>query len=497
MSLTQGRNVSEPIAVSTQVCIIGSGAGGSVLAAELAARGIGVVVVEEGPYVVRKDFSQKEGEAYPALYQDRFARATADASIAILQGRSVGGGTTVNWTTCFRTPDAVQAVWKDRFGLDLDLEPHFQAVEERLNISEWPIENANNATLKTGCEALGWEWGRLRRNVLGCANSGYCGLGCPFDAKQAMLITTIQDLLEAGGRLFSDTRVEHIENDGRRATRVHAVANGHPVTITADKVVVAGGAINSPALLLKSDVNPNGLVGQHTYLHPVVAMTGIYPQVIAGWQGAPQSIGSHQFIGSYGQGSGGPGWFMECPPLQPMLASAGFMGFGAQQHEFMAQLPHIASFLSIFADGFHPEAPGGTVTLRGDGRPNVDYPISEGLARAMGEAHVAMARIHLAAGAEVCASLHPEPIQVRSEADLAALETAPYGTLKHSIFTAHQMGGCRMHSDAAQAVVTPDHKVVGFDNLYVVDGSVLPTSLGVNPSQTIYSLAHRAVGELA
>lgn len=492
MSLTQGSQITQATSVSTQVCVIGSGAGGSVLAAGLAARGIGVVVVEEGPYTVRKDFSQNESEAYPALYQDRFTRATADAAIAILQGRSVGGGTTVNWTTCFRTPERVRDVWRDRFGLELDLDPHFDAVEERLNVSEWPVENANNATLKDGCEALGWEWARLRRNVLGCANSGYCGLGCPFDAKQAMLITTIQDLLHAGGRLFSDTKVVRIEHSGGRAQRVHAQANGHPVTITADKVVVAGGAINSPCLLLASDIDPNGLVGKHTFLHPVVAVTGIYPQVIAGWQGAPQSIGSHHFIER-----DGPGWFMECPPLQPMLASAGFMGFGAQQHGFMAQLQHVSSILSIVADGFHDQAPGGTVTLRGDGRPKVDYPVSEGLADAFRAAHIAMARIHLAAGAEMAATLHPVPIEVRSEADLAQLEQAPYGALRHSIFTAHQMGGCRMSADDTQGVVTPDHKVVGFDNLYVVDGSVLPTSLGVNPSETIYGLAHRAVEEIA
>lgn len=492
MSLIQGNTVTEATAVSTQVCIIGSGAGGSVLAAGLAARGVGVVVLEAGPYMTRKDFSQSEGEAYPALYQDRFARATADAAIAVLQGRSVGGSTTVNWTTCFRTPERVRAFWKAEFGLDLDLDSHFDSVEQRLNISEWPVENANNATLKTGCEALGWEWSRLRRNVKGCANSGYCGLGCPYDAKQAMLVTTIQDLLHAGGRLFSDTQVDRIEHSGGKATRVHATANGHAVTVTADKVVVAGGAINSPNLLLGSDIDPNGLVGKHTFLHPVVAVTGIYPQVIAGWTGAPQSIGSHQFIEREG-----PGWFMECPPLQPMLASAGFLGFGAQQHQFMAQLPHISSFLSILADGFHPEAPGGTVTRRGDGRPNIDYPVSEGMADAMRAAHIAMAKIHLAAGAEVCATLHPEPIELRSEADLSKLEEAPYGALEHSIFTAHQMGGCRMHSDDTQGVVTPDHKVVGFDNLYVVDGSVLPTSLGVNPSETIYGLAHRAVDLLA
>ena len=487
MSLHRGAD--GPLELQAEVCIIGSGAGGSVLAAGLAQRGRSVVVLEAGPYATRLDFSQKEGEAYPMLYQDRFLRATADGSVAILQGRSVGGGTTVNWTTCFRTPQRVRDAWRDRFGLELDLDPHFEAVEQRLNVAEWPIANANNEVLRRGCEALGWEWGRLRRNVLGCANSGYCGLGCPFDAKQAMLVTTLQDLLDAGGTLVSDCQVVGLEHDGRKVATERGRSNGHPVTVRADKVVVSGGAINSPCLLLANDIDPNGLVGTSTFLHPVVAVGGIYDERIEGWYGAPQSIGSHQFIDR----GDAPGWFMEVPPLQPMLASAGFMGFGRMQQEFMAQLAHVCSILSIFADGFHDAAPGGTVTVRADGRPRVDYPVSEELAAAFKDAHVAMARIHLAAGTKVASTLHPEPVVIETEGDLAKLEAADYGTLRHSIFSAHQMGGCPMNADPGRGVVTPDHKVNGFDNLFVVDGSVLPTSLGVNPSQTIYGLAHRAI----
>jgi len=490
MSLYRG--VDGPLELQADVCVIGSGAGGSVLAAGLAARGRRVVVLEAGPYATRADFSQVEGEAYPMLYQDRFTRATADGSISILQGRSVGGGTTVNWTTCFRTPERVQAFWKDRFGLELGLDPHFEAVEERLNIAEWPINNQNNEVLRRGCEALGWEWGRLRRNVLGCADSGYCGLGCPYDAKQAMLITTIQDLLDAGGTLVAECEVLGLDHDGRRVTSVHGRSKGHAVNVRADRVVVAGGAINSPCLLLANDIDPNGLVGKNTFLHPVVAVGGIYDEVIAGWQGAPQSIGSHQFIEREGVG-----FFMEVPPLQPMLASAGFLGFGPMQHEFMSQLAHVCSIISLMADGFHEAAPGGTVTLRADGRPHVDYPISEGLAQAMKAAHIAMARVHLAAGVKVASTLHAEPVVMETEADLERLEDAPYGTLWHSIFTAHQMGGCRMAAAASEGVVTPDHRVNGFDNLFVVDGSVLPTSLGVNPSETLYGLAHRAVDFVA
>jgi choline dehydrogenase-like flavoprotein len=497
MSVIRGRLQRQDLELTCDVVIVGSGAGGSMLAAGLAARGLDVVVIEEGPYATREDFSQIEGEAYPMLYQDRFARATADAAIAVLQGRSVGGGTTVNWTTCFRTPQRVQDFWGERFGLDLGLDQHFDAVEQRLSISEWPEElaNANNRTLLEGCRALGWEARALRRNVRGCANSGYCGLGCPYDAKQGMLVTTLQDLLDAGGSILSDCSALAIEHSGGRASRVHArIVDGGPrVTVTADKVVVAGGAINSPALLLASEVNPNGLVGQHTFLHPVIALPARYPHPIEGWSGAPQSIGSHQHIDRGDK----VGFFMEVPPLQPMLASAGLMGFGAMQRDFMKGLRSVSTLLSLCADGFHEAAPGGTVSLRADGRPRLDYPISEGLTEPFRAAHIAMARVHMAAGATESVTLHPEPLAIRDESDLAALESAPYGALKHSIFTAHQMGGCRMTHDPTTRVVDTEHRVEGFENLYVVDGSVLPTSLGVNPSETIYALAHRAVDCIA
>ncbi len=497
MSVIRGRLQEQDLELSCDVVIVGSGAGGSVLAAGLAERGLDVIVLEEGPYATRDDFSQVEGEAYPMLYQDRFARATADAAIAVLQGRSVGGGTTVNWTTCFRTPQRVQDFWGERFGLDLDLDPHFEAVEQRLGVAEWPEElaNANNRTLLDGCRALGWEAKALRRNVRGCVNSGYCGLGCPYDAKQGMLITTLQDLLDRGGSIISDCRALSIEHSGGRASVVHGRVNdgGPRVTVRADKVVVAGGAINSPALLLASDINPNGQVGRHSFLHPVVALPARYPHDIEGWSGAPQSIGSHQHIDRGEQ----VGFFMEVPPLQPMLASAGLMGFGAMQRDFMKGLKRVSTLLSLMADGFHESAPGGTVSLRADGRPKLDYPISEGLVEAFRAAHVAMARVHLAAGATEAVTLHPQPLTVRSESDLAALKSAPYGALKHSIFTAHQMGGCRMTHDPSSRVVGTDHRVEGFENLYVVDGSVLPTSLGVNPSETIYALAHRAVEPVA
>jgi len=391
-------------------------------------------------------------------------------------------------------------------GLDSEsLAPHFDAVEERLNIRPWPgmAANPNNAVLRDGCEALGWEAKALHRNVKGCVNSGYCGLGCPVDGKQAMGITYIQDAVDAGMELFANVRAERIEVSGDRVVAVQgrvirpdaSRAEGAEVVIRPRVLVSSAGAINGPLLLLRSGLDSGGLVGRRTFLHPVIGMLGVFEQVINPFYGAPQSWGSHHL---YDRGPDKIGMFFEAAPLQPALASTAMNLFGKDLQEGMRQLPHSNVLISLAVDGLHPDDEGGTVSLRPDGRPRIDYPVRPALVEAFRAGHLALARIQLAAGAQRSCSLHIDPVVLRSDADLPALEAAPYGAHEHPIFTAHQMGGCAMGSDPASSVVDVEHRHHQIPNLFVVDGSVFPTSLGVNPSETIYGLAHRArrfVGE--
>ena len=485
------------------VCIIGSGAGGAVLAAGLVERGLKVIMIEEGGYYTKDDFDLNEAHAFDKLYQDRGLRATAELGISILQGRSVGGGTTVNWTTCFRTPDRILKHWERVHGIEgLDsetLRPHFESVEKRLGIAEWPYAaaNANNKVILDGCLALGWDVEPLKRNVRGCANSGYCGMGCPVGAKQSMHRTYIQDALEAGLSLYSDTKVQHIETKDNRVVAIHARVldresgkeAGAKLVVKPKVAVSSCGAINGPALLLRSGINPNGRVGKRTMLHPVVGLPGIYDKPIRGFYGAPQSISSHQFVD---RGEDKAGFFIETSPVHPVIGTFAFSGFGAAQRDFMGTLAHNAVVLGLTIDGLLPEDDGGTVSLRGDGRIHVDYPIRPFMEEAFLEAHLRIAELHLAAGAREMRTLHTEPLFIRSKDDIDKLRDKPYGLLKHPIFTAHQMGGCAMGPDANTSVVGPNHQHHHIPNLFVVDGSVFPTSLGVNPSQTIYGMAHRA-----
>ncbi len=502
-AIVPGREVTADRELSCDVCIVGSGAGGAVLAAGLVADGASVVMLEEGGHHTRQNFTLKESDAYPRLYQERMMRATADLSIAILQGRAVGGSTTVNWTTCFRTPARILTVWQERFGLEAlteeALTPHFEAVEARLHVVEWPGElvNPNNAVLRDGCETLGLPWQVLRRNVNGCVNSGYCGMGCPVDGKQSMLVTYLPDAVANGLLLHADTRATRLELDGDRVRAIHAevldgltgAPTGRRIVVRPKVAVLAGGAINTPALLLRSDLGQGGLVGRRTFLHPVVATSARMPFLVEGWSGAPQSIGSHAFID---RGPKEYGFFLETPPIHPLLASTAFPAFGAAQQRIMEALPRTQTLLAIHVDGLLPGDDGGTVTLRSDGRPKIDYPIREELSRAFRAAMEVMLRIQLAAGAEQAMTMHVDPLVVDDPADLVELGRRRYGALQHSIFTAHQMGGAPMGRDPQTSVVDVQHRHHRVPNLFVVDGSVLPTSLGVNPSETIYGLAHRA-----
>ena len=215
--------------LEADVAIVGTGAGGGIAAEILAQSGLAVILIEEGPLATSRDFRMRESEAYPTLYQESAARKTRDKAIGILQGRCVGGGTTVNWTSSFRTPDTTLAYWRRAFGLagfgTEDLAPWFARVETRLGIAPWNVPpNANNEALARGAAALGIQSAAIRRNVKSCWNLGYCGMGCPVDAKQSMLITTVPAALDRGATLVTRARALRFAHGGERVTALACAA---------------------------------------------------------------------------------------------------------------------------------------------------------------------------------------------------------------------------------------------------------------------------------
>jgi choline dehydrogenase-like flavoprotein len=482
------------------VAVVGSGPGGAIAAAVLAAAGCSVVVLEEGGLSTRADFDMREATAYPRLYQDGGRRATDDLSILVLQGRSVGGGSTVNWMTCYRTPARTLDYWERRCGVvgvnEEVLGPLWDSIENRLgvHVAEESDVNRNNRVLWEGCQRLGYGVERLARNSDGCTNLGYCGMGCPIDAKRDARLTYLDDAMSSGAEVFSNCRVELLVTEGSRVREVRAsVLNpetgepvGRPLTVRPKVAVLAGGALNTPALLHRSRLlHPEGMLGRGTWLHPVVAMAAEFPEEIAPFSGSPQSVGCRHFV----ERGARMGFFIEAPPVHPMLAALAFPAFGREHAQFLSRLSRTNVLIGLAVDGFSEEERGGTVRPRPDKGVRLRYPLTERHRETLVEAMKEMARIQFAAGAQRVISLHSPPVELRSASDLPRLEEAPFGPNRLSLFSAHPMGGCPMGEDPRRSVVNSRGRHHRFENLHIADGSVFPTSVGVNPMISIYGIS--------
>ena len=507
-SIIDGSAATADLDLSADVCVIGSGAGGAVVAAVLAEKGLSVILVEEGGYFSTADFDMHEEHTVPKLYQDGMQRTTADLAISVLQGRAVGGTTVVNWTTSFRAPEDVVEHWAKKHAVGgfhhADLVPHYEAIEARLSIHEVDESamNRNNKKLYEGCKSKGFAVAPTRRNVYQCMQTGHCGTGCPTNAKRSMLVTLVPDAIDAGARLLFRCRIDRLESVAGEITSATGTlldASGYGVTgkhakIKARRFILAGGAINSPAVLLRSGLNENSLVGTRTFLHPTIGVTGLYDEAIEAFYGAPQTAASHAFA----HRGADVGFFMEAAPGYPVLSSTAIPGFGAAHRAVMETSSRRTLHIALSIDGFHDDVPGGTVKLRPSGAPLLDYPIPPRLWEAFRTAQRRLVEINLASGAKEVTTLHDPPITVTAENNLDRLDSAPWEPCRVGVFTAHQMGGCRMGDDPKSSIVrSEDLRHHTIKNLHVIDGSVFPTSLGVNPQESIYGLARLMASRLA
>jgi choline dehydrogenase-like flavoprotein len=493
------------------VAVIGSGAGGGITAEILALAGWKVALVEEGPLAGSSGFHMREREAYPGLYMESAARQTLDKGITLLQGRCVGGGTTVSWTSSFRAPARTLAHWSGTLGLEsmaeAALAPWFARMEERLAIAPWTAApNENNDVLRRGCAKLGLSSGAIRRDVKGCANLGYCGMGCPLNAKQSMLVTAIPAALDRGAVLLHRARVTRLEMsddrvvacEARGVERNGAAPSAHRVRLRAKHFVLAAGAIGSPALLMASGIpDPYANAGRRTFLHPTVVSGAVMPGKVEGYYGAPQSIYSDHFLDAAPL-DGPAGFKLEAAPVHPILAGITLPGFGEAHARWMKQLPRLQVLIARLRDGFHPESPGGQVVLRPDGWPVLDYPMPDFLWDGARRAYLAMAEIQFAAGATSVMPLHEGASPAKSWREAKALvEGLPMRTLAARVVSAHVMGGCAMGTDRRTSVVDESGRHHHVANLSIHDASVFPTSVGTNPQLTIHAVCARLADGLA
>lgn len=505
-----GSKLEKARTVEADVAIVGTGAGGGVAAEILTAQGHKVVMIEEGPLRSSRDFNMEERTAYPDLFQEAAARKTKDKGVSIYQGRNVGGSTTVNWTASFRTPPQTLRHWASHHNVkglsEAELAPWFERMEQRLNIEPWALTpNANNSVLKRGAEKLGWHHDVIPRNVKDCWNLGYCGLGCPTNAKQSMLVTTIPQALEQGAILMSRFRAEHFARRGDRIEALTCIARdgmgqaraGVTVSVRARHFILAAGAIGSPALLLRSQLpDPHSRIGKRTFLHPVDVSVATMAEPVEAYAGAPQSIYSDHFVWWDGV-AGRCGYKLEVPPVYPLLAATVAPGHGDSHRNFMRRFPNLQVVIALMRDGFHEESQGGRVEIDLRGDPLLDYRISDFIWDGLRRAFLSMAELQFAAGARQVHPIHADarPYRTWTEAK-REISQLPMETLRTRVVCAHVMGGCAMGEDPETAVVNSEGRHHQLENLSVIDGSLFPTSVGANPQLSIYALAAKLATHL-
>jgi len=489
--------VGADTALDCDVCVIGSGAGGGTAAAVLAAAGHDVVVLEAGGHYEDGDFDGAEGPGWKRLYLQGGGAASVDQSVGLLAGSCLGGSTVVNYTTSFRTPDEVRAEW----GLAFTGGPYarsLDAVCARLGVNlDHNVPSQRDAVFRRGLDALGWHCAEMPRNVRDCdeVQCGWCGFGCRHGAKQSTLKTWLVDAHAAGARVLVRTRAERIVVAGDEARGVEArTADGHRVTVRARAVVVAAGAIHTPALLRRSGLR-NREIGRALRLHPATGVFGLFDEDVRPWEGTLQAVYSDEHRDLDGAGYGVK---YETAPIHPTLFAAFAPWRSAAQYaEIASDLRRTGVVGVLLRD--HGE---GEVRVGRDGWPVVRYRLT-----ADDVAHVrtgldGAARILEAAGARRIVSAHSrfvtyEPGRGSRERFLRDADACGYGAGRCVYYSFHIMGSARMGGSASTSACNPEGVTWEARNLVVCDASTFPTAPGVNPMITVEATAHLNAAALA
>jgi choline dehydrogenase-like flavoprotein len=484
--LRSARELDGDRTLHADLCVVGTGAGGAMVAREAARAGLKVIAIEEGPHSTPKDFTQREDEMLPRLFQDAGARATDDGAIQVLQGRGVGGSTVHNTNLCKRAPAEVLDRWRIPGWSAAELAPHYAVVERDLHVSPL-VEtdlNRNNALLKRGVEKLGWKGGLLSHNRRNCARSGFCELGCSFDAKENALKILVPEAIAAGAEVWTELKVERVLVERRRAVGVEARArDGKRLRVHA-AVCLAGSAIGSAQLALKSELpDPAVIAGASLRMHPGGAVAGIFDEPVEGWTGIPQSYECTEKL-SYDEGSDDRTWIVPAF-AHPIGLSAALPGFGAAHMKRMREYPRLAIFVAMLHD-----RTAGRVTVDG-GRLHVRYELEQSDQRALLSGLRACAELMFAAGARRVVVPFLSPIELDSPTKLDEITRRGYRPLDPLLTAVHPMGTLPLGK-----VVDEFGAWRGLGALWVADGSLFPTSIGGPPQLTIYAAAHKVAGHI-
>ena len=482
--------------------VVGSGAGGGVIAAALAEAGQRVIVLEAGGLFDESEFNQYELWAYQNLYWRGGPNPTADMYVSLYAGSGYGGGTTINWTNCLRTKPWVREQWAREHGLEgldgPDFDRHLDAVWERLSVNDRCSDlNGPQAIMKAGAERLGWSFKAITRNVdesrYAPDTAGFIGFGDRSGAKLSTARTYLADAREHGAEVVVRCFAERVLVEGGRAAGVEAVyadpasESSSRVTVRAPRVVVACGALESPALLLRSGIG-GPAVGLNLRLHPCTAVGGQYESDTEAWWGAPQAA----LVDEFANAEDGYGFLIESTQYATGTAAAAtpFVS-GADHKQAMSEMRFGGTFIGLVRD--HGS---GQVTIDEAGQAVPWYSLTDPLdVRNTHRALEAQVRLHVAGGARRVVGLADGMPEWRVGDDVdryvQRLQRVPLRAGGFRLFAAHQMGTCRMGPDPATSVANPYGELHDTPGVWIGDASAFPTPSGTNPMITIMALAHR------
>lgn len=479
--------------VKCDICVIGSGAGGAVVAKELAEKGRSVIILEEGRYFEAQDFGEDVATMTKRLYLGGgVTNSFGWPPIVIPIGSCVGGTTLINSGTCFRTPDNIFRKWVRNFGLTTWtpelMKAHYDSVEEiiKTELASESVQGSSAKFLARGLNKLGHEIHPLVRNAPKCCGSGVCCFGCPTNAKQSVQLNYIPLALRAGARLYTKCKAEKIIYKRRHATEVIARfrdtargVKGPRMRIKAKVIVSACGSLYTPVLLKTSKVpNPSGQIGRNLTLHPAAKVMALFNEEVKGWKGIPQGYYSEALVEE--------GVKLEGIFLQPAFTAATLMLTGGAHREVMQQYNNLALFGMMISDTSKG------VVLRGVGGGALSiYNINRIDLPKYRRGLQFLADAFFKAGAErVFLPLHTLP-ELKKEEGITPLIGLRLRNKDLDLQAFHPLGSCRMGADPREAVLDPYARVYGLDNLFVADGSIFPSSLGVNPMLTIMAAARK------
>ncbi|GJJ72308.1 long-chain-alcohol oxidase [Entomortierella parvispora] len=490
---------AEGVELTFDVVIVGSGAGGGVMAAELSAAGKRVLVIEKGHHYGQHELTLNQCDGLTNLYESSGSLTTTDGALTVLAGATWGGGTTVNWCASLQLPYFVREEWAKQ-GLPYFNTPAYQksidAVIARLGISDQYLKhNTPNRLLLEACHKLGYPYKNIPQNTAHQEHScGWCGFGCRFGEKQGTMMTFLQDAKDHGAQFMQDSFVEKVLVQKGRAVGVVGYQNGGGrFAIKANKVVVSAGSIHTPALLQRSGLK-NKNIGKNLHLHPVTYVFGKFDEKIDCYQGSIMTALTTVAENTDGNGYGSK---IEVPSHHPGLNAAFIKFKDAKEHKRqMLEINHLMPLIVLTRD-----RDGGSITLGPDGLPRINYVVSKHDTLSLEDGVERCLRILIAAGAKTIYTTQRgvEEFHVNKElgAEDPAFKTFLDNVKKTSIKpgsaligSAHQMGSCRMGSNPKTSAVKPTGETWEVKDLYVADASTFPTASGVNPMLTTYSMSH-------